>query len=95
MAQISCSLECCIVLLLAGWGWSQPHHSVSVDKATLQQQGWKQGHMGSSKCLAENTEPVLFLCGGTVCADDSQTLVISISQGGKDNHIKKNRNSCT
>lgn len=39
-----------------------------------QGQGRKLGHMGSPKCLINDTEPVLFLGGGTVCAGGSQTL---------------------
>lgn len=41
-------------------------YSVCVDKTTLWGAGWKEGHMGSSKCLAKNTKPGLFLGRGTV-----------------------------
>ena len=94
MAQISCSLECCIVLFpgdaVGRMGLvSASGYSISVDKTTLWGAGLETRTQGQSKCLAKNTEPVLFLSGGTVYADGSQTLGISISQGGKNYHIKK------
>lgn len=82
MAQLSCSLECIVLFPGDAVGRmglvSASGYSVSVDMTTLWGAGLETRTHGQSKCLAKNTEPVLFLSRGTVCADGSQTQGISI-----------------
>ena len=64
-------------------GAATASYRVDVDRPTFMGAGRKQGHTGGSKCLAKDTELVLFLGKGIVFAGGSQPFPISIRELSK------------
>lgn len=86
-SRISCSLENSVILFTATllvrcrMGLvTASRYCTDMDRTTFVGQGREQRHAGSSKHLRQDTEPVLFLLEGILCAGCSQTLGIRVRE---------------